>query len=142
MTPFSGLDATGRARGQPLPHQEIWVKAVAFSPDGKTVITGSQDKTARLWDAATGQPLGQTLTHQGSVRAVAFSPDGKTVITGSWDKTRTFWDAVTARPRPESRRIAAVNAVVFSPDGAPTTEVGTRLARSGTRRRAGPSVHP
>ena len=56
---------------------------MAFSPDGKTVITGSADKTARFWDAATGRPLGQPLTHQGEVNAVAFSPDGKTVITGS-----------------------------------------------------------
>ena len=39
------------------------VRSVAFSPDGKTVITGSEDKTARLWDAATGQPIGQTLRH-------------------------------------------------------------------------------
>ena len=61
---------------------------MAFSPDGKTVITGSEDNTARLWDAATGQPLGQTLTHQGAVHAVAFSPDGKTVITGGdWTST-------------------------------------------------------
>ncbi len=67
------------------------VFAVAFSPDGKTVITGSQDKTARLWDAATGQPRGQPLTHQGSVTAVAFSPDGKTVITGSLDNTARLW---------------------------------------------------
>ena len=59
------------------------VRAVAFSPDGKTVLTGSCDKTARLWDAATGRPLGHPMTHQGEVRAVAFSPDGKTVLTGA-----------------------------------------------------------
>ena len=39
--------------------------AVAFSPDGKTVLTGSDDKTARLWDAATGQPVGPPLAAPG-----------------------------------------------------------------------------
>ena len=74
------------------------VDHVAFSPDGKTVLTGSHDKTARLWDAATGRPLGLPMTHQGAVRAVAFSPDGKTVLTGSADKTARLWDAATGRP--------------------------------------------
>ena len=64
---------------------------MAFSPDGKTVLTGSDDKTARLWDAATGQPLGPPMKHQGAVRAVAFSPDGKTIVTGSDDKTARLW---------------------------------------------------
>ena len=61
---------------------------MAYSPDGKTVLTGSDDNTARVWDAATGQPIGPPLTHQGPVGAVAYSPDGKTVLTGSGDRTR------------------------------------------------------
>src|SRR5882762_9248504 len=65
----------------PLQHQEL-VRAVAFSPDGKTALTGSQDQTARLWDTATGKPLGPPLWHGQLVGAVAFSPDGKTVLTG------------------------------------------------------------
>jgi tetratricopeptide (TPR) repeat protein len=68
------------------------VRTVAYSPDGKTVLTGSWDKTARLWDAATGQPLGLPMTHQGIVWAVAFSPDGKTILTGSLDSKARLWD--------------------------------------------------
>ena len=66
---------------------------MAFSPDGKTVLTGSSDKTARLWETATGKQLGPPLQHQGGVLAVAFSPDGKTVVTGSahFDHTARLW---------------------------------------------------
>jgi WD40 repeat protein len=64
------------------------VGAVAFSPDGKRVMTGSQ-----LWDAETGKLL-QTFTgHVYSVNSVAFSPDGTRVLTGSSDKTANLWDA-------------------------------------------------
>ena len=82
------------------------VNAVAFSPDGKTVLTGSEDKTARLWDAATGRPLGEPMTHQGMVSAVAFSPDGKTVLMGSGDyRGKTGKNAALRRcHRPTSRR--------------------------------------
>jgi tetratricopeptide (TPR) repeat protein len=65
---------------------------VAYSPDGKTVLTGSRDNTARLWDAATGRPLGPPMAHQGRVVAVAFSPDGKAALTGSADGTARLWD--------------------------------------------------
>ena len=58
---------------------------VAFSPDGKTVLTGSEDQTVRLWDAATGHPR-RALPHPGTVDAVAFSPDGKTFLTGCDDR--------------------------------------------------------
>ena len=74
-----------------MTHQGI-VWAVAYSPDGKTILTGSVDGKARLWDVSTGRPIGQPLTHQDAVSAVAFSPDGTTVITGSRDGTARFWD--------------------------------------------------
>ncbi len=65
---------------------------MAFSADGGTILTGSRDGTARLWDAATGQPRGQPLRHEDVVTAVAFSPDGRTALTGSEDKTARLWE--------------------------------------------------
>src|SRR5207237_1149031 len=63
-----------------------------------SLLTGSFDNTARLWEAATGKPLGPPLVHQGPVVAVAFCPDGKTVLTGSRDATARLWDALTGKP--------------------------------------------
>jgi hypothetical protein len=71
-------------------------EAVAFSPDGKAVLIGSADKTARLWSAATGKELTPPLRHRGPVRAVAFSPDGKAVLTGSADNTARLWQRPVA----------------------------------------------
>jgi WD40 repeat protein len=100
-----------------LPHHGR-VLAVAYSPDGQTFLTGSMDRSAQLWDAATGQPLGPPLAHDGEVQAVAFSPDGKTVLTGSKDKMARRWDAATGkligRPLPHPD---AVWRVAFGADG-------------------------
>jgi tetratricopeptide (TPR) repeat protein len=93
---------------------------VALSPDGKTALTGSGDGTARLWDTATAEPLGEPLRHRSAVVAVAFSPDGRTALTGSEDGTARLWDAATGRPVGEPLRHRgplAYRAVAFSPDG-------------------------
>jgi tetratricopeptide (TPR) repeat protein len=66
------------------------VLAVAFSPDGKSLLTGSADHTARLWDAATGHPIGQPMKHQGSVGTVAFSPVVKLILSVGGNTARLW----------------------------------------------------
>jgi eukaryotic-like serine/threonine-protein kinase len=94
------------------------VEAAAFSPDGKTIVTGSDDHTAQLWDAATGKPIGLHLQHGGEVISVAFGPDGKTILTGSQDGTARLWNAATGELIGSPIQLGdQVQAVAFSPDG-------------------------
>jgi len=63
-----------------------------FSPEGKWLLTGSDDHTARVWDVQTGQPVGQRIEHTRLVKAGEFSPDCQRVVTASSDRTSGVWD--------------------------------------------------
>ena len=94
------------------------VNSVAFSPDGKWVLTGSSDGTAKLWDAKSGALIGTSRVHTAAVNSVAFSPDGKRIITGSSDNTAKMLDAETGMEiRTFRSHTDRVTCVVFSPDG-------------------------
>ncbi len=96
----------------------VW--SVAYSPDGQRIVSGSGDKTIRIWDAKTGQPIGKPLTgHEDAVLLVAYSPDGQRIVSGSGDKTIRIWDANTGQPigKPLTGHSDAVASVAYSPDG-------------------------
>ncbi len=74
------------------------VSSCAFSPDGRRIVSGSEDNTLRLWDAETGAALMTLNGHQDGVSSCAFSPDGRRIVSGSYDNTLRLWDAETGRP--------------------------------------------
>jgi WD40 repeat protein len=101
-----------------LPHAED-VAAAAFSADSRRVVTASADKTARVWDAATGASIGQPLPHPEKLYAAEFSPDGTRIVTTAADGTR-LWNAASGEllvkgPVANDQRSPERSAV--SPDG-------------------------
>ena len=94
---------------------EVW--SVQFSPDGKTIATGSSDKTVRLWDLATGEQKAAFDKHPGMVRSVSFSPDGRTIVCGS-ELYLSVWDVETGNQKAILKEHqGSVRSVSFSPDG-------------------------
>ena len=100
------------------------VTAVAVTPDGRFVVSGSSDKTLRLWDITTGACLRTFQGHRWCVPAVAVTPDGQFALSVSWDKTLRLWKLSTGACLRTFAHTNWMQAVAVTPDG--------RLALSGS----------
>jgi WD40 repeat protein len=124
------------------------VYCAAFHPTGRFLLTGSSDGTARLWDIATGNAVGEPLKHEGPVEAVAFSPDGKMMATGGTDRLLRRWWVETRQPAGYPQLLPGdVCSLAFSPDGrlllTGCSDGTARLWDAATGWQIGPSLpHP
>jgi WD40 repeat protein len=90
------------------------VHVVVFAPDGKTLVSGSEDSTIKFWDFATFQEIASLKGDK--VTSLAFSPDGKRLVSGSPNKTIKIWDVATRQELCTLTIPSVINSVAFSPD--------------------------
>ncbi|MBW4457979.1 MAG: ribosome assembly protein 4 [Nostoc indistinguendum CM1-VF10] len=94
----------------------VW--SVMYSPDGKTIASGSDDNTIKIWDVTTGKAIKTLTGHTSRVDSVVYSPDGRTLASGSADKTIKIWDITTGQAiKTLTGHSSYVRSVVYSPDG-------------------------
>jgi WD40 repeat protein len=98
-------------------HAEI-VHSVAYSPDCKRIVSGSDDYTVKVWDADKGKEVLTLKGHTSGLRSVAYRPDGKRIVSGSMDKTLKVWDAETGKELLTLKgHTSHVRSVAYRPDG-------------------------
>ncbi len=109
------------ADGKPLPfafNHDDGVLFASFSPDGRRIVTASEDFTARVWDAKTGVQLIPPLKHAHQVTSAVFSPDGNWILTASVDQSARVWSAETGEPlTPPLRHVSQLRSAAFVNDG-------------------------
>jgi len=111
-------DVLNRSQFGALKGHRQWVRAVAYSPDGRRLVSGSSDRTLKLWDTATLTEIATLAGHSEEVIACAFSPDGRTVVSASQDQTVRVWDAETATETAVlSGHTYALKSCAYSDDG-------------------------
>jgi WD40 repeat protein len=101
-------------------HSEA-VYSVAFTPDGKHVVSGSGDHTVKVWDSATGKEIktfGGPAGHQNLVMSVSISPDGGLIASGGTDNTARLWDLPSSSPLRALAKSEGASVLAVSPDGA------------------------
>jgi WD40 repeat protein len=110
--------ATGKERGSLTGHARR-VNCVAFSPNGKLLASGSDDRTVRLWDVSAGKEVGTLKGHTGVVWSVDFAPDGRTLASGGWDGAVRPWQVPGGKRRATLSEPGTVwaMAVAFAGDG-------------------------
>ncbi|THH05545.1 hypothetical protein EW145_g4721 [Phellinidium pouzarii] len=111
---------TGDAVGNPLKGHSGQVNSIAYSPDGKHIVSGSSDMTLCVWDLQIGNIIGTPLRgHSGWIHAVVYSPDGNYIVSGSDDSTLRIWDAQTRDLLCEPLRghSSGVSCIACSPNG-------------------------
>ncbi len=102
------------------------VKAIAFSPDGQTFATGSEDKTIQLWDTSTGEHKATCIGHEDNVKLIAFNPTGDILASVDDDESNRFWDVQTGKLLKTTieSSVTPTYTLAYSPDGALFITIG------------------
>lgn len=124
-------DEKGKEIGEPFIH-ESFVNSIAFSPSGKTIVSGSQDGKVYLWNInkQRSQKPGYPVEHENSVTSVAFSPDGQIIASASADYTLRLWDLEGNLLNLFRGHTRVITSVAFSPDGKTIASSGNGESRT------------